>query len=389
MTKKRQHYLLMLGIILVATNLRAPITSVGPVVNQISSELNLNGTLTGLVSTTPLVSFAVFSMLAPKIERRFGIERVLFVALLFLTVGIVIRSLGSTFSLFFGTVFIGIGIAHGNVLLPSMVKRYFPDKLGMMTGAYSVAMTTFGALASGISLPVSKIGGMGWQGALAIWVVLSLVTACVWFPQVRTKTTVDLSISKEESTKLMHSSLAWAISLFMGIQSLVFYTLAAWLPAILSDKGIKAESAGLILTVLQLFIIPATFFVPVLTTKVKKQYLLVIIGVGSIIAGVIGIIVSDSVVINYIAAALIGNGGGFCFSLSMMFFSLRTSSPHQASELSGMAQAIGYLLAACGPLMFGMLHDLTNSWLSPLFILLALSVILLGVGLKSSQNKQL
>ena len=145
----------------------------------------------------------------------------------------------------------------------------------------------------------------------------------------------------------------------------------------------------MILTVLQLFIIPATFFVPVLTTKVKKQYLLVIVGVGSIIVGVFGIIVSDSVVINYIAAAWIGNGGGFCFSLSMMFFSLRTSSPHQASELSGMAQAIGYLLAACGPLMFGMLHDLTNSWLSPLFILLALSVILLGVGLKSSQNKQL
>ncbi|WEG72453.1 CynX/NimT family MFS transporter [Vagococcus intermedius] len=377
----RQSIILLIGIVLIATNLRAPLTSVGPLIENISQSYQLNSTTAGMVATTPLLAFALVSILAPLNARKFGIERTLLMAMFVLSIGLVIRSLPGVINLFVGTALVGISIAHGNVLVPSLIKRDFPDKLGMMTGIYSVAMNLAGAIASGISLPLVNKWGVTWQTSLNIWVVMSVLALLAWIPQVKDKTTVKIVSEIKDKTNMWQSHLAWKISAFMGLQSLVFYSLLAWIPQILSEKGISGETSGMLLALMQIFIVPFNFLVSILAGRVADQRRLVIWGVCLMFLGLVGITLADGIVINAISLSLIGISGGFTFSLSMMFFSLRTKNAVDAAQISGMAQSIGYLLAAAGPLLFGLLHDLSGTWLTPMWSLWLLAGVLLWTGL--------
>ena len=385
-TITRKGFFLGLGILFIATILRAPITSVAPLIGTISSDLGLNSAAAGMISTTPLLAFALCSILAPISERKIGIEKVLFLSLIGLSIGIFLRSFSGSFFLYFGTILIGISIAHCNVLIPSLIKRDFPEKVGLITGIYSVTMNVCGALASGISLPLATKLHLGWQGSLRVWLVLSMLALVFWLPQVRSTTKMDLSVSTPKQKSLIKSSLAWKISLFMGIQSLIFYTLIAWMPQLFLQKNIDGELTGWLLTLLQLFLVPATFLLSIIAGRLAEQTILVWLGAGTIFIGLLGIMLTTSLPIIVISVILLGIGGGCCFSLSMMFFSLRSKSSAEASQISGMAQSVGYLLAASGPLLFGLLHDLSHSWISSLLVLLALSVVLLYVGLGASKK---
>ncbi|NSW39671.1 MFS transporter, partial [Bacillus sp. Xin1] len=338
---KTKRGLLIAGVILIGANLRAPITSVGPLLSSIRDSLGISNTLAGTITTVPLLTFAFLSPFAPKLTRRFSMEFTLFISLILLIVGIGIRSLGGVGTLFIGTVLIGSSIAIGNVLLPSLIKHNFAQNIGMMTGIYAVSMNLFGAIGSGISIPISSSLGLGWSGSLGCWGTLSLLTIFFWLPQLRNyhKSMDFLQTEKKEiSINLWRSKLAWNVTLFMGAQSLIFYTVIAWLPEILESKGLGINEGGWMLSLMQLSMLPVTFIVSILAGRLGKQHVLVSISVILLIAGLLGILYGGPLLI---PLWIIMIGVGVAFSLAMMFFSLRTKNIQEAAELSGMAQSLG------------------------------------------------
>lgn len=199
--------LLIIGIILIGANLRAPLTSVGPLVTSIRDNLGISNTLSGSLTTLPLLAFALLSPFAPKLARRFGMELTLFISLILLTVGIGIRSIGGVTTLFLGTILIGLAIAIGNVLLPSLIKHNFARNIGLMTGIYAVSMNLCGAIGSGISIPISSLSGLGWAGALGCWGILSLITVFFWMPQLKKPFKSD----KDEQTAQKVKTLTYGV----------------------------------------------------------------------------------------------------------------------------------------------------------------------------------
>lgn len=385
---KMKKILMFLGVIFIASNLRAPLTSVGPVVAEISKALSLSNTAAGLITTIPLMAFALLSGVVPKVSRKYGMELVLLGSIILLTIGLIIRPLGSIVSLFLGAALVGTAITVGNVLMPAFIKNNFSNKVGTMMGVYSVAMNLTAALAAGFSISLGRITNFGWKGSIGIWLVLSLVTIVVWIPQLKKKQeeTVKGDFPIEENTvNLYKSGLAWAVTVFMGVQSLLFYCLAAWLPKVAQTWGMSIEDSGWILSYVQFAQLPMTFAGAIIASKMNNQKLLSLIVGLLFIVGIGGILIFKT---EYIVlwCVLIGAGSGLAFSLSMLFFVLRTRSTVQSAELSGMAQAFGYLIAACGPPLFGAFYDFSGSWTSSFIFLLVMSVTLLISGIIAGKD---
>lgn len=380
--------LLLAGILLIASNLRAPLTSVGSLIPAIRDSLGVSNTVIGTITTLPLIAFALISPISPKLANRFGMERTILFSMVILAVGIGLRSVTGVSTLFIGTALIGVAISFGNVLLPGLIKLTFPFRIGLLTGLYAVCMNIFGALASGLSVPLSNINMLGWQGSLGIWIVLTLIAIGVWMPQAKHPTSLPDYDSGEEKEKVnfWKSPTAWQITVFMGVQSLMFYTLLTWLPDILITKGFSSSDAGWMLSVMQFALIPMTFVMPVIAGKMKNQMLLGMLTGLLFILGVLGLLQGSTVAV-FISIILWGVACGSAFSLSMMFFTLRTKDAYAASDLSGMAQSIGYLLAAIGPVLFGSLYDLSGGWNMPLFVLLVGGAIILLCGLLAGRDK--
>jgi len=401
--QKSSSLMLIIGIVFIAANLRAPLTSVGPLVNIIRSNLHISSTTAGMITTLPLFAFALFSPFAPGFARKFGAEFVLLWSIVFLMIGIILRSQSGSLFLFLGTAILGLAISMGNVLIPSLIKQHFPQQIGSMTGIYSVSMNVFAAIASGISIPIATELKFGWAGALRIWAVLAFISIILWIPQMKwrkqkmpinqvkvdSNVEVDmLKIHKETVTKktnLWKSPLAWQVTLYMGLQSMIFYCMVAWLPSILIQQGMNSSKAGWMLSLMQLALIPFTFIVSVLAGRRANQRSLVIIGFLCLLIGFLGLLFGGSKLL-FLWIIILGIGGGFTFSLSMMFFSLRTKNHDEAAKLSGMAQSIGYLLAAFGPMFFGYLHDITINWTIPIIILIGVSGLCMIVGLGASRE---
>jgi CP family cyanate transporter-like MFS transporter len=374
---------LILGILFVAANLRAPITGLGPLVGDIHSQTHLSNTIMGLLSALPLVAFAVLSPLAPRIAHRIGIEYSLMASLVFLTVGIILRSSPSVMTLFVGTLVIGLAIAIGNVLLPSLIKRDFPNHVGLMTGAYSVSMNIFGALASGISIPLSVGAGLGWRGSLESWALLAGLAVLCWLPQMR-KRQNNAPIPDSGGT-IWRSALAWQVTFFMGLQSFLFYINATWLPELLHERGMSIATAGWMLSGMQFVSLPFSFIVPIIAARSQNQRGIVAVTVLFHLIGYIGLLMGNTE-LTWLWMICIGIAVGSSISLALAFFGLRTQDSRQAAELSGMAQSVGYLLAAVGPILFGFLHDVTHGWSFSLMTSLIISLLLLLAGLGAGRK---
>lgn len=371
--------MLLIGIILVAANLRAPITAVGPIIGEIRNTMGISNTLAGALTTLPLLAFALLSPFAARIARKIGIEYTLLAGMIVLTIGILIRSISGVGMLFLGTLLVGLAISVCNVLVPSLVKREYPERIGVMTGIYAVSMNLCGAIASGISIPITRGLGLGWGSALGCWALLSFVAILIWLPQIRHRRHISIPPANKKGAYLWRSRLAWSVTIYMGSQSLVFYMLVAWLPEILQQRGMSIETAGWMLSLLQFIILPLTFVVPVLASRFSNQRKLVVAAGISLILGCLGLL-SGNLSLIVLWMILLGVGVGAAFSLAMMFFVLRTRDSQQAAELSGMAQAVGYLMAATGPTLFGLLHDVTNGWTLPLIFLLVSAIMLMIAG---------
>ncbi|WP_336155123.1 CynX/NimT family MFS transporter [Bacillus sp. 204(2023)] len=376
---------IIIGIVLISLTMRSPLTSVGPLVGSIRESLGLSHTAAGLLTTLPLLAFSLLSPFAPILARRFGMERIILYALVLLMLGITVRSLTATVPLFAGTVLLGLAIAVCNVLIPSIVKRDFSRNVGLMTGLYSVSMNLCGAIASGVSVPIAR--SFGWNGALAVWGLLALIAALFWFPKARTSQASAMVATSGASTRrsLWRSPLAWMVTLFMGLQSLLFYVLIAWLPEIMTSRGLNEDSAGWMLSLFQFASLPVSFIVPIVAGRMKNQRLLVVMMTILFFVSLGGLYFGDNALI-FLWTILLGISGGCAFSLAMIFLSLRTKDASGAASLSGMSQSVGYLLAATGPTLFGLLHDVTASWNFPILLLLMVSILLFIFGMGASKN---
>ena len=384
---KRTTWLLIFGIILIGSNLRAPLTSVGSLIPFIRDDLALNNALAGSITTLPLIAFALLSPFVPKLANRLGMEWTIFLSMLILTTGIIVRSLADVGFLFIGTILIGTAIAFGNVLLPGFIKMNFPLKIGMMTGVYAVSMNIFGALGSGLSVPLAAIQGFGWPGALAVFACISFLAILVWVPQLlQRKGTTNTIAVKKNGNHLWKSGLAWKVTLYMGCQSFLFYTLITWLPDILRTIGYSSSAAGWMVFLMQFSVIPITFIIPIIAERLKNQIGLSIVTACLYASGILGLLIGHPTIVP-VSAILIGIASGSAFSLSMMFFTLRTTDGKQAAALSGMAQSFGYLLAATGPVLIGALHDIANSWSIPLLLLIGIIGLLLLAGIGSGRQR--
>jgi MFS transporter, CP family, cyanate transporter len=386
--RSRLHsFLLILGIMLLAANLRPALTGVAPLIGQIRAETGISNGVAGLLTTLPLLAFGLLSPIAPRVARRFGMERALLASLLVLAAGILLRWAGAVGALFLGTTILGAAIALANVLLPSLVKREFPAHAGLMTSVYSTSLGISAALAAGVSVPLAKLDGVGWQGALVVWALPALLAAVAWLPQLgRSDRPADPSARSSPGLRdLWRSPLAWQVTLFMGLQSLSYYVTLTWLPEILQEEGMGATRAGWMLGLSQAVAIVTMFLAPMIAERRPSQRGVVAVAVGVSGAGALGLLVAGSTA-STLWVVLLGLGQGATFSLALTFFALRAPDSGHAAALSGMAQSVGYLLAAGGPSLFGVLRDATGSWKVPLALLLTVTVCLLIAGLGASRD---
>ncbi|WP_418304053.1 CynX/NimT family MFS transporter [Novibacillus thermophilus] len=383
---KRADIVLLIGIVAISANLRPAITSVGPLIGFIRDDMHLSNGLAGLLTTLPLVAFAVFSPLAPKFSRRLGIEMTLFLGLMTLVAGIMLRSTPSMSTLYTGTFTIGTAIAVSNVLLPSLIKQKFSDRVGLMTGVYTTFMGGFAALGSGVSVPLASHLGFGWRSALGFWAVLAAFAALVWLPQLRhqnrsgTSQRIDVKLGG-----LWRSPLAWQVTCFMGLQSSIFYVTVTWIPNLLHDSGMDPSTSGWMVSYMQLIGLPATFIVSVLADRRPNQKRIVFAISSLYIVAFAGLLSLKTAWV-YVWITLLGIGQSSTISLALAFLALRARNAQQAAELSGMAQSVGYLLAAVGPVAIGYLYDLTQTWSVPLTVLMFVSFCMLFAGLGAGRN---
>lgn len=357
--------LLVCGLLVVAANLRPALTSVGPVLDKIQADFGLAPAVAGLLTTLPLLAFAAISPVVPRLAARWGPDRTLGGALVVLALGVAVRWVPNASGLFAGTVLIGSGIAVGNVLLPSLIKRDFPTRVGLLTSAYAAVMGGVAAVASGVAVPISQVAPGGWYTALGCWIVLALAAILLWLPQlVRSRTPAEQRRRRQLPSR---SVLAWAVTAFMGFQSLGFYVVITWLPQVFQDSGVSAAAAGWLLFLFQVVAVLTSLAIPAVLRRVRDQR-----GVATtcslvMLVGYLGLLVAPKWALLW--SVVLGLGGGACLVLALAFLSLRARDATAAGALSAMAQSIGYLLAAVGPVLFGLLHSVSSGWKAPMILM--------------------
>lgn len=377
---------LIAGILMIATTLRVTFTGAAPLLDMIRADYGLTTAQTGMLTTLPLLAFGLISPLAAGIARRFGMERSLFAALLLICAGIAIRSLPSPTLLFIGTAVIGCGIALGNVLLPGLIKRDFAGHIARMTGAYSLTMGGAAALGSALVVPVA-ISGAGWHGALLMLMAFPLLALLLWIPQLRLRTADAVtSANSLKNRGIWRSLLAWQVTLFLGINSLIYYVIIGWLPSMLIATGYSEAQAGSLHGLLQLATAAPGLLIPLILTRLRDQRGIAVLVAMMCALSAVGLWLLPQQA--FIWTLIFGFGSGATMILGLTFIGLRTSSAHMAAALSGMSQSVGYLLAAFGPPVMGRMHDLSGNWHWPLIACAVLATAMAGFGFCAGREQE-
>ncbi|MBH0005574.1 CynX/NimT family MFS transporter [Psychrobacter sp. SWN149] len=371
-------WLVLCAIILLATNMRAPIVALGSIAPVVQEALDISEFQIGWLGAVPMLTFAIGALISPTIGKRFGLENTLIAMIGLLTAGMIIRTVIPTWSGFLiGTLLLTLAIGFANTLASPVIKQRTPKHIPLITGLFSLTMTVTAGIVAGVVLPLSE--QVGWQWALGGWSLLGIFAIVIWlFLRVRLGSSnhqaIIPSISETSDISMWRTPFAWQIAVFMGLQSLLFYTVASFLPSIWVSKGLSVVSAGQMNSVFQ-FMAPVSILS--LTWLINRGRPIQALAVFAAVLNVVGVLGVSylSTDLAWLWSGMMGMGCAAIFTLSMMLFSLRTYTTNQASELSGMAQAVGYVIAFFGPLGTGWLHETTSSWSIPLLILLILMML--------------
>lgn len=381
MTKKSNSILIILGVIFLSLILRTPITSVGAIVGPLKSILDINNTVAGFITTIPLIAFAIFSPMVAKLSNKAGLEKTLLLAAVIISIGLGLRFYINTYVFFITTFIIGVGITIGNVLLPGLVKKYYPKKLGLMTGFYAVVMNVGAAVAAGISYPIlsSNIGGEKFSTGLAvnIWIIIAVINIFVYTAMSKNSSVSEIKDEHEKVHGYFKYSKMWTIMLSMGLQSALFYCSVSWFAEIMISKDFSPETAGLLLSISQFAQFPSTFIVPILADKVHNKLIIpVVITIGYLVSLVGMLYTSGNFVLMLTFIIIFALAGGGSFSYVMYLFSVKSRNEREAADISGLAQSGGYLLAAVFPPLLGYIRDISD-WNKALYVLILTASVLL------------
>lgn len=390
--KVNNNWGVILAIVFIASTLRAPLTSVGLVVDEIKQVMEINNSVAGILTTIPLIIFAIVSPFVSKVTARLTMSRTILYSTMLLIVALYLRIAGDFTLFLIGTGILGIAIAFGNVVLPSYVKWYFPMQIGLATGIYSGTMNFTAGLGGGLSFPLSEITPLGFRLSLSFWILFAIIAIILWIPKARKGVQLEKATAiaeqqdRPKKVTITKSKLAWMVALTMGFQSMVFYTVVAWVPSILVDRGLDPSTAGYLLMLNQFSQVPMTFTFPIIASKLKDQRILVVIITALFLVG-FSLFFTQSLVLLIIGIIIVGLAMGACFSLCMTFFSIRARTSDGSISLSGFGQSVGYLIAAVGPFLIGYLHDATESWDSGIIALIVMSVLFFVFGYPAAKNK--
>lgn len=375
----RRPWLLLLGLVLVALNLRPALSSMAPVLAEVSQSLGLSASLAGLLTTLPVLCLGLFAPLAPVLARRFGSERVVLGILLTLALGIILRSSLGALGVFLGSLLAGASIGVIGVLLPGIVKRDFPRQAGTLTGVYTMALSLGAAIAAGATVPLTQHFGDSWALGLGFWVVPALLAMLVWLPQARQGHGAHKVAYRVRG--LWRDRLAWQVTLYMGLQSSLAYIVFGWLPSILIGRGLSPTEAGLVLSGSVIVQLVSSLAAPWLSTRGKDQRLMIVLAMLTTLAGLFGCLYAPISGL-WGWAVVLGLGQGATFALALTLIVLRSSDAHVAANLSSMAQGVGYTLASMGPLAVGLVHDWTGGWAAVgwIFAVVGLGALVFGLG---------
>jgi MFS transporter, CP family, cyanate transporter len=394
-TVTRHPILLGVAIALVAANLRPALASVGPVLGDLRADLAVTGTQVALLVTVPVACLGALATAAPSLGRRWGMEPVVAGVLATITVGLLLRVVGGTGLLFAGTMLASGAIAVANVLLPALIKRDFPAHSGTMMGVYTMALSGSAAVAAAATVPIGDLlgslggdrSGSAWRAALGAWAVPAAVALLLWLPFARGHTPPPAATGARPET-LVRNPLAWQVTVFFGLQSLSFYAVLGWLPTIYRDAGYSPAAAGLVLSASAFVQIPVVLLLPRFAARAPDQRRYVAVATVLTAGGLLGVLVAPTTW-PYAWAAVLGIGQGAAFAVALLLLVVRSRHPADTARLSAMAQSVGYLIAATGPLLVGAVHEATAAWTVPLLLLLALLVPQAATGILAGRARYL
>lgn len=382
-----QRVLVVVGIATLAFNLRPAAVSVGPVLDEVRAGLALDATETGLLTSLPVLSFAVFGALAPRFARRIGMHRATLLALLALVAGLWLRSRMDAGVPFLLLSFVSLsGMAVANVLLPSLVKLHFPDRVGLLTSVYSTFLALGLTSASILTVPIAERGsgaGLDWRLGLAVWAGTAVLAVLPWLALVRHDQRQEVQPQRHGLADVARTRIGWVMAVFFGLQSLQAYVIFGWVAKVYRDAGFSASTAGLLLGVATGVSIPLSFVIPSLTARLADPRVLLTAVMGCYPVGYLGLLIAP-VGGAWVWAVALGIGTT-TFPFILTLIGLRARTPAGTAALSGFTQSVGYLISVIGPFGVGVLHDATHGWTVPLWALLAVCVPQYLVGLAASR----
>ncbi|MBO9626825.1 MAG: MFS transporter [Microbacterium sp.] len=389
------------GLLAIALNLRIGVASVGPVLVPIEEDLGVSSSVAGLLTTIPVFAFGAFAFLTPALTRRFGLHRLLAVTMAAVAVGIAVRMIPSPLALFGGTVLVGAGIAVANVCMPAVIKQDFAHRVGLMMGLYSTALFLGAAAGAALTVPFLAAFDGSWRAALGVWAVPAVVALLLWLPRAlrpvdppvgggHASPPADAMVEARDEPRiaaLLRDRVAWAVTGFMGLQSLSYYAALTWIPTLLQDAGVPASEAGLLLSYSSAPGIAAALVTPVVLRRARPRWLPVVASALLCAIGLLGLLLVPAGGAAWAWMTLLGFGQGASISLSLSYIVLRAPDAQHTAHLSTMAQGVGYLLAGFGPLCLGILHTAVGGWVVPVAALLLVLVVQTACGASASRER--
>nr|WP_199833665.1 CynX/NimT family MFS transporter [Streptomyces sp. NRRL B-3648] len=384
--------LVVVGIVLSALNLRPAITSLGALLEEVRDGLGMSGSVAGLLTSVPPLCFAVFGVTAPRLARRFGPAAVVCAGMAAIAAGLLIRPYaGGTAGFLAASALALMGIAVSNVLMPVIVKRWFPDRVGSMTGLYSMALALGTSVAAAVTVPLTDALGGGWQGGLAVWAALAAAAVLPWLPLVRDRGTARPQDPQREAApehaplRITRSRTAWALAVFFGLQATGAYVTMGWMPQIFRDAGVPAGTAGVLLAVTMVMGVPLAFVIPRVATRLPHQGPIVLVLGSCGLAGYAGLYLAPAG--GAWAWAVLLGVSNCAFPLALTMVGMRARSGAGVAQLSAFAQSTGYLISIPGPLLVGVLYQQSGGWGLPIALMAALMVPQTAVGFLAGRDR--
>ncbi|MFJ3324130.1 CynX/NimT family MFS transporter [Streptomyces griseus] len=385
--------LIAVGLVLAALNLRPAITSLGALLEEVREGLHMSGSVAGVLTSVPPLCFAVFGVMAPRLARRFGAGTVVCAGMAAITAGLIIRPyIGSTAGFLAASALALMGIAVSNILMPVIVKRWFPDRVGTMTGLYSMALALGTALAAAVTVPLTGALGGSWQTGLALWAVLAAVAVLPWIVLVRDRTPAPgqpgpavANAAEAPALKITRSRTAWGLACFFGLQATAAYITMGWMPQIFRDAGVSAGTAGVLLAVTMAMGVPLAFVIPRVASRLKQQGpIVVVLGLCGLI-GYGGLYLAPAA--GAWAWAVLLGVANCAFPLALTMIGMRARSGAGVVRLSAFAQSTGYLLSIPGPLLVGVLYQHSGGWGLPIALMAGLMIPQMVAGILAGRDR--